>query len=147
MKAWAARLARPVNGVVAHTDRPFDDPLPPEACDLDLVVDYVFYHDTVWLGADRDRMNAAIFAVLKPGGAYVVADASARPGRGVSDPRTFHRIEQSVVEAEVKRAGFVLDATADFLRNPADTRNWDSSTGDRVGTEDRFVLKFTRPRG
>ena len=90
-------------------------------------------------------MNRAIFAALRPGGAYVVVDASARDGRGVSDARTFHRIEQRVVEAEVARAGFTLAATADFLRNPTDTRDRDSSQGPRVGTEDRFVLKFVRP--
>jgi predicted methyltransferase len=90
-------------------------------------------------------MNKAIFAALKPGGAYILVDASARQGRGVSDAQTFHRIEQSVLEAEVTKAGFKLVASADFLRNPSDTRDWDSSQGDRVGTEDRFVLKYAKP--
>jgi predicted methyltransferase len=144
-KAWAARLGRSVNGIVNHADRTFDDPLPSDAKNLDLVVNYIFYHDTATLGTDREKMNRAIFAALKPGGLYIVADASAKEGRGVSDARTLHRIERSVVETEVTRAGFTLAATADFLRNPRDTRDWDSSTGDRVGTEDRFLLKFTRP--
>jgi predicted methyltransferase len=90
-------------------------------------------------------MNSAIFAALKPGGSYVIADASAKEGHGVSDALRLHRIEQSVVLAEVKKAGFTLAATADFLRNPNDPRDWDSSTGDHVGTEDRFLFKFTRP--
>jgi predicted methyltransferase len=102
--------------------------------------------DTVWLGADRDRMNRAILAALKPGGAYVIADASAREGRGVSDAQAFHRIEQRVVEDEVTKAGFVLAASGDSLRNPGDTRDWNSNQGERVGTEDRFILKFVRPR-
>jgi predicted methyltransferase len=144
-KAWAARLERPINGVVLHAARSFDEPLPPEARNLDLVVNYIFYHDTVWLGADREKMNKAIFAALKPEGSYVIVDASARDGRGVNDARTFHRIEQRLVEAEVTNAGFTLTSTADFLRNPNDTRDWDSSQGDRVGTEDRFILKFARP--
>jgi predicted methyltransferase len=143
--AWRARLARTANAPVAHAALPFDGPLAPEARDLDLVVNYIFYHDAVWLNADRARMNRAIYAALRPGGAYVVVDASARPGRGVADARTFHRIEQSVVEAEVAEAGFVLEASADFLRNPTDTRDWDSSQGVRVGTEDRFVLRYVRP--
>ncbi len=144
--AWAARLARPANANVVHTPLPFEEPLPPEAKDLDLVVDYVFYHDTVWLRADRQRMNRAIFAALKPGGAYVIVDASARQASGVSDAQTFHRIEQSVVQDEVAKAGFTLAGTADFLRNASDTRDWDSSQKPRAGTEDRFVLKFVRPR-
>lgn len=145
---WAARLALPVNKSVVRSDRPFDAPLPPEATNLDLVVNYIFYHDTVWLGVDRARMNAAIFAALRPGGAYVIVDASAKDGHGVADVKTLHRIEQDVVEREVKAAGFTMAAKADFLRNPADARDWSSSpgsAGERLGTEDRFVLKFVKP--
>ena len=143
------RLARPINKDVVRVDRTFDDPLPPEARDLDLVVVYIFYHDVVWIGADRDKMNRALFAALKPGGAYVVVDASAKAGDGTSDAKTLHRIEEAVVKSEVEKAGFVLAGSADFLRNPSDTRDWNSSpraAGDRVGTEDRFILKFVKPR-
>jgi predicted methyltransferase len=145
---WAARLSLPINKGVVRSDRPFDAPLAPEATNLDLVVDYIFYHDTVWIGVDRAKMNAAVFSALKPGGAYVIVDASAKDGHGVADVKTLHRIEQSVVESEVKAAGFTLASTAEFLRNPADARDWSSSpgaAGDRLGTEDRFVLKFVKP--
>jgi len=145
---WAARIALPVNKGVVRSDRPFDAPLPPEATNLDLVVDYIFYHDTVWIGVDRAKMNAAVFAALRPGGAYVIVDASAKDGHGVTDVKTLHRIEQSVVESEEKAAGFTLASKAEFLRNPADARDWSSSpgaAGDRLGTEDRFVLKFVKP--
>jgi predicted methyltransferase len=147
-KPWSARLALPVNKAVLRSDRTLDDPLPPEAKDLDLVTMYIFYHDSVWLGTDRDKMNAKVFAALRPGGVFLVVDASAKDGHGVNDVKTLHRIEQSVVESEVKKAGFTLAATADFLRNPSDTRDWSSSpkdAGDRLGTEDRFVLKFRKP--
>jgi predicted methyltransferase len=145
---WAARLALPVNKAVVRSDRGFEAPLPPEATNLDLVVNYIFYHDTVWLGVDRAKMNAAVFTALKPGGAYVIVDASAKDGHGLADVKTLHRIEQSVVESEVKAAGFTLASKAEFLRNPADARDWSSSpgaAGDRLGTEDRFVLKFVKP--
>jgi predicted methyltransferase len=147
-KPWSARLALPANRVVVRSDRTLDDPLPPEAKNLDLIVNYIFYHDSVWLGTDRDKMNRAVFAALKPGGSYVIVDASAKEGHGTSDAQTLHRIEQSAVENEVKKAGFTLSATADFLRNPNDTRDWSSSpraAGERLGTEDRFILKFTKP--
>jgi predicted methyltransferase len=39
-------------------------------------------------------------------------------------------------------------ADADFLRNPADTRDWSDSPGDaseKLGTSDRFVAKFVKP--
>jgi predicted methyltransferase len=146
--SWAARLARPVNHIVVRADRTFDAPLPPEAHDLDVVVDYIFYHDTVWIGVDRAKMNSAVFAALKPAGIYVIVDARAQDGHGVNDAKTLHRIEESVVGAEVKAAGFTLAGKATFLANPADTRDWSSSpraAGERLGTEDRFVLKFVKP--
>jgi predicted methyltransferase len=147
-KPWSARLASPADKNVVRSERPLDAPLPDDAKNLDLVVDYIFYHDSVWLGTDRDKMNKAVFDALKPGGAYVVVDASAKEGHGVADAKTLHRIEQSVVESEVEKAGFTLAAKADFLRNPKDARDWSSSprvAGDRLGTEDRFVLKFVKP--
>jgi predicted methyltransferase len=147
-KPWSERLAKPVMANVMRLDRELDDPLPPEATGLDVVVSYAIYHDTVWLGADRDRMNQAVFRALKPGGVYVVVDSSARPDSGVEDVKTLHRIDELVVREEVRRAGFQLADEAQLLRNPGDTRDWSASpgaAGPRRGTSDRFVLKFVKP--
>jgi predicted methyltransferase len=148
-KPLTERLARPANKNVTREDRKFDDPLPADAKNnLDIVVDYIFYHDAVSLGTDRDKMNGAVFAALKPGGTYVVVDASAKSGDGVNDTKTLHRIDENVVKTEVQKAGFTFVSSADFLRNPSDTRDWNSSpgaAGDRRGTEDRFVFKFQKP--
>jgi predicted methyltransferase len=146
---WAERLARPIMKNVVRVDRELDDPLPPEAKDLDIVFSVLIYHDTVWLGTDRARMNAAIFAALKPGGTYAVVDHSGRSGTGVSEVQTLHRIEQSVVKAEVESAGFVQVDEAWFLRNPQDRRDWNdapTAAKERRGTSDRFVLKFAKPK-
>ena len=145
---WTARLALPADKNVVRVDRAFDDPLPPDAQNLDLVVDFIFYHDAVAMGANRDKMNAAIYSALKHGGSYVVVDASAKKGNGTNDAKTLHRIDEDVVKSEVAKAGFTLAASADFLRNPGDARDWNSAPGaakDKAGTEDRFVLKFTKP--
>jgi predicted methyltransferase len=146
-KPWSARLAKPVNKHVVRVDREPNDPFPPEAHDLDLVVDVLFYHDTVWLGVDREAMNAAIFKALKHGGVYGIVDHSAKAGAGLNDVKTLHRIEERSVEEEVERAGFRLDSMATFLANPSDGRDWNDSpsqAGDRRGTSDRFVLKFVK---
>jgi len=143
-----ARLARPADKNVVRVDRTFDSPLPPDATNLDLVTMFIFYHDTVWLGADRDKMNKAIFDALKPGGAFVIVDASAKAGDGTQDAQTLHRIDEDTVKTEVAKAGFKLAAEGDFLRNPSDARDWNSSpraAGEKRGTEDRFVLKFVKP--
>jgi predicted methyltransferase len=124
--------------------RPFEDPVPDEARDLDLVTLVLNYHDIAYLPVDRARMNQRIFAALKPGGRYVIVDHAARPGTGVSDTRTLHRIDEAVVRAEVLQAGFVLDGEGTFLRNPDDPR--DRSSGDSPFFTDKFVLRFVKPR-
>jgi predicted methyltransferase len=145
---WTARLSKPVMANVVRVDREFDDPLPPEATDLDAVLIVLFYHDTVWLGADRDKMNQAVFKALKHGGVYGIVDHSAAPGSGLSGVKTVHRIDEKTVLEEIERNGFQLAGEASFLRNPSDTRDWNDSpkqAGDRRGTSDRFVLKFKKP--
>lgn len=147
-KPWSARLAKPVMKNVVRVDREFDDPLPPEAKNLDAVIMVLFYHDTVWLKADRGKMNAAIFGALKSGGVYAIIDHSGRAGTGTSETETLHRIEEKAVRDEVEKAGFKLAAEASFLRNPADARDWNASptkAAERRGTSDRFVLKFVKP--
>jgi predicted methyltransferase len=147
-KPWSIRLLKPVMSNVVRVDRPFDDPLPPAAYDLDAVVIVLFYHDTVWLGVDRDAMNRAVFRALKPGGTFVVVDHSGRPDSDARETQTLHRIEERTVREEVARAGFRLVGEGAFLRNAADTRDWSASpsaAGARRGTSDRFVLAFVKP--
>ncbi|WP_437627627.1 class I SAM-dependent methyltransferase [Sorangium sp. So ce1151] len=149
-KPWSERLKKPVMKPVVRVDRELDDPLPPEARDLDAVFLILFYHDTVWMEVDRAAMNRAIFRALKPGGVFAIVDHSGRDGTGVTEVKTLHRIEEKVVREEVERAGFRLTAEAAFLRTPTDTRDWNASpmvAGEKRGTSDRFVLKFVKPGG
>ncbi|WP_437987275.1 class I SAM-dependent methyltransferase [Sorangium sp. So ce117] len=149
-KPWSERLKKPVMKSVVRVDRELDDPLPPEARDLDAVFFVLFYHDTVWMEADRAAMNRAVFRALKPGGVFAIVDHAGRAGTGVTEVKTLHRIEEKIVREEIERAGFRLAAEATFLRSPADTRDWNASpmvAGDKRGTSDRFVLKFVKPGG
>lgn len=149
-KPWSERLARPVMQDVLRVDREFDDPLPPEARNLDAVFLILLYHDTVWMKVDRAKMNHAVYQALEPGGIYAVVDHSARTGAGLGDVETLHRIEEATLRKEIEGAGFVLAKQADFLRNPEDTRDWSASpraAGERRGTSDRFVLEFVKPKG
>lgn len=147
-QAWSERLQKPVMKRVVRVDAELDAPWPAEVKDLDLVTMVLFYHDTVWQENDRAKMNANIFAALKPGGSLVIVDHSAKPGEGVTVVKTLHRIEESVVKDELTKAGFVLDAEAGFLREPTDTRDWSASprvAGEKRGHSDRFVLRFKKP--
>lgn len=124
---------------------PFDSPVPGEMAtgSLDLVTLMFNYHDLVHLGVDRVRMNLAVFAALKPGGLYVIADHSGRPGTGATETATLHRIEESYLRDEVLAAGFKLQAVGDFLRNPNDPR--DQNEPNPPQPKDEFVLRFVKP--
>jgi len=141
--AFEERLKKPVMKRVVYLARDFEDPVPPEVGGLDLVTFNFNYHDTVWMGVDRAKMNRAVFKALKKGGVYVIVDHSGRPGTGASETRSLHRIEESVVRREVEAAGFKLVAEADFLRNPNDPRDVPVSTSQVPN--DEFILRFVKP--
>lgn len=149
---WSARLAKPVNANVTRVDREFVDPLPADARELDLVVNVLFYHDFEWMEVDRAAHDAVVFAALRPGGRYVIIDASAAAGAGASVGKSLHRIEESLVVAELERAGFRLVERGEFLRNPNDTRDWNALPWANEGAQppraefsDKFVLAFEKP--
>ena len=123
--------------------QPFEDPVPEGTPKLDLITLVLNYHDITYLPVDRAKMNARLFAALKPGGHFVVIDHSGRSGTGISEGKTLHRIDEAVVLSEVRQAGFVLEIEGDFLRNPADTRE-ESSNQPKVPT-DKFALRFVKP--
>ncbi len=146
-RPWSERLARPINQNVSRVDRELDSPFPPEVHDLDVVVSNAIYHDTVNFKTDRAAMNKAVFDALKPGGAYVVCDSSAKDGSGLEATETLHRIDAAFVEKEVTAAGFKVGARGEFLRHAEDTRDWNASpvaAGPKRGTGDRFCIRFIR---
>jgi predicted methyltransferase len=128
---------------VVRVLRDYDDPVPPEARNLDLVTFFFAYHDTAFMNVDRAKMNRALFDAVKPGGMLVVADHSAAAGAGVSVAKSLHRIEESVLRREVQAAGFTLDAKGDFLRHPEDPR--DAVVFRPKVPVDEFVLRFVKP--
>ncbi len=143
--ALAERAKNPNASNIIAVVKPFENPAPAEVASnaLDLVTLMFNYHDLGWLGVDRAQMNRAIFAALKPGGVYVIADHSGRSGTGISESGTLHRIDQSFLRSEVESAGFRLSGSGDFLRNPGDPR--DRNTPDPPQPKDEFVLKFVKP--
>lgn len=146
--AWKARPKEPGMSNVVELLKPFDDPddvLPVPLESLDAVIINMNYHDMVGRGYDRARINAVVFKALKPGGVYGVIDNSAAPGSGARDVNTLHRIDEAFEIGEIKQAGFKLEAVSNALRNPKDDRTW--FVMQHRGEQDRFVLKFIKPRG
>ena len=141
--ALSKRLADQPQGNLIPAYRPFEDPVPPDAPGLDLITIVLNYHDITYLPVDRTKMNQRWFAALKPGGRLVVVDHSGRPGTGITEGKTLHRIDEAVVIAEARQAGFVLEAEGSFLRNPADPR--DQTSSDSKIPTDKFALRFVKP--
>jgi predicted methyltransferase len=142
---WQARPKEPGIANVVEITKPFDSPdlLPVPPGSLDAVIIDMNYHDMVGRGFNRDNINRAVFAALKPGGIYGLVDNSAKPGTGAQDANTLHRIDENFEVGEIEKAGFRLVATSDVLRNPNDPRTqpfWKINH-----TQDRFVLKFVKP--
>jgi predicted methyltransferase len=140
---FEARIKTPAMKDAVALARPFDDPVPADVHDLDLITFLFFYHDTTYMEVDRAAMNRKLYAALKPGGLLVIADHSAKPGEGTAIGKTLHRIEESVLRSEVEAAGFKLVGSGDFWRNPADPR--DFNVNRPTGPVDNFVLKFQKP--
>jgi predicted methyltransferase len=138
------RSKSPVMKNVVHIVRNYDDPLPPDVRNLDLITFFFAYHDMTYMQVDRAEMNRKLFAALKPGGYLVIADHSAKPGEGATVGKTYHRIEEAVLRKEVESAGFKLVATGEFLRHPEDTR--DVIVFRAPTPIDEFVLKYQKPQ-
>src|SRR5437899_965378 len=145
-RSYQAPIAPQRTGrTIVALSRPFEDPVPSDLASeqIDLVTLMFNYHDLGHLGVDRAAMNRAVFRALKPGGLYIVADHAGRPGTGISESGTLHRIEEAFLRQEVEAAGFRLVEEGKFLRNPNDPR--DKNKTDPPQAKDEFVLKFVRP--
>jgi predicted methyltransferase len=117
----------------------------PERCDVIFTAQN--YHDLhlARFKLDVARVNAQIFAALKPGGAYVVVDHSARADAEIGVADTLHRIDPAIVRRELEAAGFVYDGSLDVLRNTADTLELSVFDAKIRGKTDQFVMRFRRP--
>ncbi len=112
------------------------------------------YHDVYWESAERKIMRMEpdawlknLHAAMKPGAIVAIIDHAATPGgdtRAVVEK--LHRIDPSVVKADFERAGFVLEAQSDLLKNPADDHSLNVFDEKIRGKTDRFVLKFRKPQ-
>ena len=144
-QALAERAKNPVVANIIPVVRKFEDPVPPELLSggIDLVTLMFNYHDLGHMGVERSQMNKAVFAALKPGGHFVIADHSGRPGTGISESGTLHRIEEAFLRQEVESAGFKFVDQGNFLRNPSDPR--DKNTPEPPQPKDEFVLKLVKP--
>jgi predicted methyltransferase len=124
----AAKFAIPVKADVVWTSQNYHD-----------------YPDPFMGPTDPKLLNAAVFAALKPGGVYIVADHVAEAGSKLRDTDTLHRIDPETVKAQVIDAGFKFDGESNVLRNPKDSHKVKVFDPSIRGHTDQFVFRFRKP--
>jgi predicted methyltransferase len=140
---FPAYLEKDPRANVVYSAQELDGLSLPEPVDEALMI--LYYHDTIWSGEDRAKMNKAIFDALKPGGVYLVIDHDALDGAGDGVTKALHRMEKKIVVPEVTAAGFKLEKESDLLRHPEDPRNDSVFDEGRRGKTDRFIYLFRKP--
>jgi len=117
---------------------------------LDLVWTSQNYHDypDEFMGkGDPSILNKAVFKILKPGGTYMIVDHMAKPGRGLADSDTLHRVDPATVRQQVEAAGFQFAGEANVLANPADPLDIPVFDKSIRGHTSQFAYKFVKPKG
>lgn len=148
---FAAFAARQPNIALIYS--PFEDPRISTNA-FDFMIMNLDYHDVYLenpqrkiVRMDPDAWLRRIYAAMKPGAVVGIVDHVANPG---FDTRAvvgkLHRIDPAVVRADFERAGFVLEAGSQLLRNPADDRTVNVFDEKIRGKTDRFAFRFRKPR-
>lgn len=115
---------------------------------MDLIFTAQNYHDLhlqPFAADTASKVNAAVFAALKPGGLYVIIDHAAQAGAGLGVANTLHRIDIADVKREVEAAGFVLDGESGILLNDTDPMTANVFSGAIRGRTSQFMLRFRKP--
>jgi predicted methyltransferase len=134
------------------------DIAPPGSADL--VVTFRNLHNWMHDG-DADKVLAACFKALKPGGILGIEDHRARNDQP-QDPKAENGyVRQDYAITLVTQAGFEFVGASEIDANPRDTKDWpegvwtlpptlalkdkDRARYQAIGEADNFVLKFRRP--
>jgi predicted methyltransferase len=139
---------------------------PPEKTEMvpaesvDLVVTFRNIHN--WMGDGvADKVFAAFFRALKPGGVLGIVEHRAKTDKPQDLKAKSGYVRQDYAVALAKKAGFVLEESAEINANPKDTKDYAAGVWtlpptlagedkDRakylaIGESDRFTLRFRKP--
>ncbi|MFT7413887.1 MAG: putative methyltransferase [Methylophagaceae bacterium] len=114
-----------------------------------------------WLkGGYHTEMFQAFYHVLKPGGILGVTDHRATNDTDLATMKTSGYLSQDLVIELAKKAGFVLEETAEINANPRDTKDYTKGVwtlpptlrlGEQnreqylaIGESDRMTLRFRK---
>ena len=141
-KALSARLADGRLPNVSRLNKNTNE-ISPQDGEFDAAFTALNLHDVYNGGGEEGAIAtlAAVFAVLKPGGYFVIIDHEGLAG---NDNTALHRMVKADAVRFAETAGFVLDTDSDVLQNDTDDMSAHMRDSD-PGTTNRFVLKFRKP--
>jgi predicted methyltransferase len=136
------------------------DPVP--AGSADFVLTFRNVHN--WMGeGDADKMFAAFYTALKPGGILGVEEHRGRTDKPQDPKANDGYVRQDYTISLAKHAGFELVGSSEIDANPRDTKDYpqgvwtlppsfalgakDHDKYAAIGEADNFVLKFRKPGG
>jgi predicted methyltransferase len=126
----------------------------------DAVLTFRNFHN--WVGAGiADKVLAASFRVLKPGGILGVEEHRARPDADPTKAGDTGYVPEAFVIDLAQKAGFKLEDRSEINANPKDTKDWpkgvwtlppvlrlgdqDRAKYEAIGESDRMTLRFRKP--
>jgi len=112
---------------------------------IDFAITSLNYHDIYNSNGAAAALSflSTVKTILKPGGVFAIIDHAGVAG---ADNAKLHRIEKSIVIAQAKEAGFVVETDSNLLANPADDHTLAVFDPSLRGHTDRFVLKLRKPK-
>jgi predicted methyltransferase len=162
-RQYVARLAAKPNDFgkvdVRVLRPPADLTLGPDGS-ADAVLTFRNFHN--WVGAGiAEKVLAASFRVLKPGGIFGVEEHRAKADADPTKAGDTGYVPEAFVIDLAQKAGFKLDARSEINANPNDTKDWpkgvwtlppvlrlgdqDRAKYEAIGESDRMTLRFRKP--
>jgi predicted methyltransferase len=131
--------ALPANVILMPTS--MAEPFSAAARDLNVVTLLFAYRDWVDQKLDLQKLNAAVFRALQPGGNYVIAEHADRSG-SIESGQEPSRSSEPRVREQIEAAGFLFVESAELLSNSSGPRG----TPTTAVEGSQYVLKFQKPR-
>ena len=103
------------------------------------------YPDEIMGKGDPSSLAKDAYKILKPGGTFMVVDHMAKPGRGLADTETLHRIDPASVRKIAEAVGFKFAGESTVLNNPADPLDIPVFDKSIRGHTSQFAYKFVKP--
>ena len=103
------------------------------------------YPDEFMGKGDPSALAKDALKLLKPGGTFMVIDHRAKPGRGLADTDTLHRVDPVTVRQIAEAAGFRFAGESKVLENPDDPLDIPVFDKPIRGNTSQFAYKFVKP--